>query len=54
MNRHVIHSDASITDALKMLNALSGDAMTLLVTDSDGRMLGTLTDGDIRRALIGG
>jgi dTDP-glucose pyrophosphorylase len=54
MNRHVINSDASITDALKMLNALSGDAMTLLVTDSKGRMLGTLTDGDIRRALIGG
>lgn len=28
--------------------------MTLLVTDGDGRLAGTLTDGDIRRALLAG
>ncbi|MDE7142987.1 MAG: NTP transferase domain-containing protein, partial [Muribaculaceae bacterium] len=33
---------------------LSGEVMTLVVTDSDGHLLGTVTDGDIRRALIRG
>ena len=44
MKRHIINSDASLVDALKMLNALSGEAMTLMVTDSGGKLLGTLTD----------
>lgn len=54
MKRHIINSDASLVDALKMLNALSGEAMTPMVTDSGGKLLGTLTDGDIRRGLISG
>lgn len=43
---------ASILDALKALNA--SHALTLFVTDEVGRVIGTVTDGDIRRSLIGG
>lgn len=54
MDRHIIQENATITEALGRLNSLSGEVMTLLVTDSEGHMTGTLTDGDIRRALIAG
>lgn len=51
---HIIASTATLLDALHRINALPGGAMTLLVTDDEGRLAGTLTDGDVRRALIGG
>lgn len=51
---HLIDAGASLKDALVKLNALSGKVMTLVVILSDGRVGGTLTDGDIRRALIAG
>lgn len=54
MNRHIIPDTATLLDAITKLNDLSGGVMTLLVTDSEGRMTGTLTDGDIRRGLIAG
>lgn len=52
--RHIIEEGASMIDALARLNSLSGQVMTLLVTDNSGVMKGTLTDGDIRRALLRG
>ena len=45
MNRHIIHQYATIIEALRRLNELSGDVMTLIVTDESNRMLGTVTDG---------
>ena len=45
---------ASLFGALEKLNALSGGIMTLLVVDGTGRLVGTLTDGDVRRALLRG
>jgi dTDP-glucose pyrophosphorylase len=54
MNRHIINKNSNLLDALQMLNILSGEVMTLFVVDDEQRMCGTLTDGDIRRALIGG
>lgn len=54
MNRHIINEHATLVEALERLNALSGEVMTLLVTTDDGRMTGTLTDGDSRRALLAG
>lgn len=52
-SEHAIREDASLLEALERLNRLSGTrAMVLFVTDSEGRMKGTLTDGDIRRFLI--
>lgn len=53
-NRFCISQDTKILNALIHLNDLHSYAMTLFVIDSDGRMIGTLTDGDIRRALISG
>lgn len=54
MDRHIIAHTATLTDALRRLNDLSGGVMTLLVTTPDGTMAGTLTDGDIRRAILRG
>ena len=54
MNRHIISSTATLLQALEAINSLSGREMTLLVTSPSGRMTGTLTDGDIRRALLRG
>lgn len=54
MTRHIIHQSATILQALRRLNDLSGDVMTLIVTDGDNTMLGTVTDGDIRRGMLNG
>lgn len=51
---NIISCGDTLLKALDMLNRLSGSAMTLFVVDSDGRLAGTLTDGDIRRALLRG
>ena len=54
LKRHLISQEDSLLQALKALNSLSGDTMTLFVVDKEGKLFGSLTDGDIRRALIGG
>jgi dTDP-glucose pyrophosphorylase len=51
-SKYIIKHTASIRDALIALNNLSNDVLVLFVTDDNGVMLGTLTDGDIRRRLI--
>lgn len=51
---YVISQQATVLDALRQLNALSGKAMALFAVDGDGRLVGTLTDGDVRRSLIDG
>lgn len=53
-NKHIISEQASLIDALGQLNRLSGQTMVLFVVDGNGKMCGTLTDGDIRRSLIRG
>lgn len=52
ISKYIIPSSATLSDALIALNNLSGDVLTLLVVDQTGIMLGTLTDGDVRRNLI--
>ena len=54
LDRHIISGSATIRETLVALNRLSGDSMTLFALDSDGRLIGSVTDGDIRRALIAG
>lgn len=54
LNLHLIPADATLREAFRRLNALSGGNMTLFVVDPRRRLLGSLTDGDLRRALIGG
>lgn len=51
---HIIGEEATLIEALERLNRLSGGVMTLLVVDRDEAMTGTLTDGDVRRALLAG
>lgn len=53
-NAHIISADASLIEALERLNGLSGDELTLVAVDTSDRVVGTLTDGDIRRALLRG
>lgn len=54
MDKYLISTEATLRDAIAALNALSGDVMTLLAVAPDGRLEGTLTDGDVRRALLAG
>lgn len=50
---HLILKGTKIKDALVQLNELSQDAI-LFVVDNNGKLIGALTDGDIRRGLIKG
>ena len=50
--KHIISEKASLVDALRQLNGLSGQTMVLFAVDAEGKMTGTLTDGDVRRFLI--
>lgn len=54
MERHTVGPGTPVREAMVALNRLSGETMTLFVVDAAGRPAGTVTDGDIRRALIGG
>lgn len=51
---HIIHKGKTLLDALTQINSIGTGAMVLFVVDDDRRMVGTLTDGDSRRALIAG
>ena len=51
-SRYLIRDNATIKEALIALNMLSRDTLVLFVTNSQDRLVGTLTDGDIRRYLI--
>ena len=53
-DKYIIKCNSSIIEALKRLNNLHSVSMTLFVVDDENRMVGTLTDGDVRRALIKG
>jgi dTDP-glucose pyrophosphorylase len=50
---NIIPVSNTIKDALKAINLLES-GFTLFVTDSNDKILGTLTDGDVRRGLING
>lgn len=54
MNSKIISEKDSILDALKRLDKITNESLTLFVIDGNERMVGTLTDGDIRRYLIAG
>lgn len=54
--QHIISDRATILEGIRQLNAMTGDlSLTLFVVESaTQRMVGTVTDGDIRRALAAG
>lgn len=51
---HIISQDITLLEALSRINKLAPDPLVLFVVDDEQRMVGTLTDGDSRRALIAG
>ncbi|MCX2745189.1 nucleotidyltransferase family protein [Mangrovivirga sp. M17] len=51
--RHLIPKGTKIKDALVQLNELASDAILFVVDDSN-KLIGSLTDGDVRRGLIKG
>jgi dTDP-glucose pyrophosphorylase len=51
--RHIISRQLSIREALEKLDALAADGL-LFVHDSNHELIGSLTDGDIRRGLLAG
>jgi dTDP-glucose pyrophosphorylase len=53
LSKHIIKHSTPIKDALQMLNNVP-ETLTLFVTDDTDKLVGTLTDGDIRRGLIAG
>lgn len=53
-NRHFISKNKTLLDALSQINDLSPEPLVLFVLDDEKKMVGTLTDGDSRRALIAG
>ncbi len=54
MDKHIINDHCTLIEALDQLNRLSGQVMTLFAVNQRGEMTGTLTDGDVRRALLAG
>ena len=54
MRKYVVIESATIKDALVAINNITHDGESLIVVNSDQQMVGSLTDGDIRRGLIAG
>jgi len=48
---HLIISGSTVKKALGVLNDLSQDAI-LFVVDENNKLIGSLTDGDVRRGLL--
>lgn len=53
LSQHIIHLNQSVRDALISLDKLASDAI-LFVADVDMKLIGSITDGDLRRGFIKG
>ena len=54
MKNHIVNQNITLLEALSVINSLPPEPLVLFVVDENNRMVGTLTDGDSRRALIAG
>ncbi len=54
MKSHIVNQNITLLEALSVINELPPEPLVLFVVDEENRMLGTLTDGDSRRAMIAG
>ncbi len=52
--KFLIYKDKTLLEALSQINSIGSGPLVLFVVDNEQRMVGTLTDGDSRRALIAG
>lgn len=53
-NPHIISQDETLLDALRVINNIGSGPLVLFTVDDEQCMIGTLTDGDVRRALLRG
>ena len=53
IKKHIIHQHQPVSVALQMMNDLGLD-LTLFAINDEEQLIGTLTDGDIRRGLLNG
>ena len=51
---HIISQSLPIIDAIRRINEINDEPLVLFAVDENYIMRGTLTDGDVRRALIKG
>ena len=55
LKKHLVNASDNIKEALRRLDELADfETLTLFVTDNKGTMVGSLTDGDIRRGFLRG
>jgi dTDP-glucose pyrophosphorylase len=54
IGKHIINQNNTLSEALKKLNEHSSDILLLFVVNSKNQLVGSLTDGDIRRGIIDG
>ncbi|HRS53440.1 MAG TPA: nucleotidyltransferase family protein [Bacteroidales bacterium] len=52
LSKHIISNDITIRKALERLNELGNNLTLFVINKQDGQLIGSLTDGDIRRALL--
>lgn len=52
--QYLINKDKTLLEALIQLNSIRKEPLVLFCIDVDGSMVGTLSDGDSRRAIISG
>lgn len=51
LDKHILNINSNVKEALKRLDELASDAILFLV-DNNKKLLGSLTDGDLRRGFI--
>lgn len=54
LDKYTITENATIREALRKINEISGEAQMLFVVDANKKVIATLSDGDIRRGLVTG
>lgn len=54
MKDHLVSQNITLLEALSRINSLAPEPLVLFVLNEENQMVGTLTDGDSRRALIKG
>lgn len=51
---HIVSQEYTLLEALKIINSFKSEPLVLFVINNEQQMVGTLTDGDVRRALLTG
>ena len=54
LNQYIVESSDKILSALKKINSKDNAKTKTLLVSEDDRIIGTITDGDIRRGILNG